>query len=53
MFFPGKSVQVYLATGATDMRKSIDSLSVLVADRLVLDPFSDYLFFSAIERKIR
>lgn len=44
MFFPGKSVQVYLATGATDMRKSIDSLSVLVADRLDLDPFSGYLF---------
>lgn len=44
MFFPGKSVQVYLATGATDMRKSIDSLSVVVADRLDLDPFSGYLF---------
>jgi len=44
MFFPGKSVQVYLATGVTDMRKSIDSLSILVADRLDLDPFSGYLF---------
>jgi transposase len=44
MFFPGKSVQVYLATGSTDMRKSIDSLSILVADRLDLDPFSGYLF---------
>lgn len=44
MFFPGKSVQVYLATGSTDMRKSIDSLSILVADRLDLDLFSGYLF---------
>ncbi len=43
MFFPGKSVQVYLATGATDMRKSIDSLSILVSDLLDLDPFSGYL----------
>jgi len=44
MFFPGKAVQVYLATGSTDMRKSIDSLSILVADRLDLDPLSGYLF---------
>jgi transposase len=44
MFFPGKSVQVYLATGPTDMRKSIDSLSIMVSDRLALDPFSGYLF---------
>jgi transposase len=44
MFFPGKSVQVYLATGSTDMRKSIDSLSILVADRLDLDALSGYLF---------
>lgn len=44
MFFSGKSVQVYLATGLTDMRKSIDSLSILVADRLDLDPLSGYLF---------
>ena len=37
-------MQVYLATGSTDMRKSIDSLSILVADRLDLDLFSGYLF---------
>jgi transposase len=44
MFSPGRSVRVYLAAGSTDMRKSIDSLSILVADRLDLDPFSGYLF---------
>ena len=52
MFFPGKSVQVYLATGSTDMRKSIDSLSILVADRLDLDPFSGYLFCFCNRKKI-
>jgi hypothetical protein len=44
MFSPGRIVQVYLVVGSTDMRKSIDSLSILVADRLDLDPFSCYLF---------
>jgi transposase len=44
MFSPGRFVQVYLVVGSTDMRKSIDSLSILVADRLDLDPFSGYLF---------
>ncbi len=42
MCFPGKSEQVYLATGATDMRKSIESLCVMVADHLDLDPFFGY-----------
>jgi len=42
--FPGNT-RVYLATGATDMRKAIDGLSILVAERLALDPFSGYLSF--------
>lgn len=29
-------LRVYLATGATDMRKSIDTLAIVVADRLAL-----------------
>ncbi len=41
--FPGNT-RVYLATGATDMRKAIDGLSILVAERLALDPFSGHLF---------
>ena len=40
--FPG--IRVYLATGVTDMRKSINGLSILVADYLELDAFSGHLF---------
>ena len=44
MFFPTQSVRVYIATGVTDMRKSINGLSILVADQLDLDPLSGHLF---------
>lgn len=37
-------VRVYLATGITDMRKSIDTLSILVAQQMELDPLSGHLF---------
>ena len=40
--FPG--VKVYLAAGVTDLRKSINGLSMLVADYLELDAFSGHLF---------
>jgi transposase len=36
--------QVYLACGATDLRKSIDGLAVLVKEGFELDPFSQCLF---------
>lgn len=36
--------KVFLAVGATDMRKSINGLSILVADRMELDPFTGHLF---------
>jgi len=35
---------VYLATGITDMRKSIDGLAALVQAGFALDPFSPCLF---------
>ena len=38
------AVRIYLATGATDMRRSIDGLSALVRDRFTLDPLSGHLF---------
>ena len=38
------AVRIYLATGATDLRRSIDGLSALVRERLALDPFSGHLF---------
>lgn len=37
-------VQVYLAVGSTDMRKQINSLSILVQESLELDPFSGSVF---------
>ena len=41
---PASGVQVYLALGATDMRKAIDGLSILVSQQLQLDPFAGHLF---------
>jgi transposase len=38
------SVRVYLACGATDMRKSIDGLAALVSHVFDLDPFDTSLF---------
>ena len=38
------AICVYLATGVTDMRKSINGLSLLVAEHLELDPLSGHLF---------
>jgi transposase len=36
--------RVYLACGATDMRKSIDGLAVMVQESFKLDPFSSSLY---------
>jgi transposase len=36
--------KVYLATGGTDMRKSINGLSAIVQEYFKLDPFSSNLF---------
>jgi len=38
------AVRIYLATGATDLRRSIDGLSALVREPLALDPLSGHLF---------
>lgn len=38
------AVKVYLATGATDMRKGFDSLAALVREHLGQDPLSGSLF---------
>jgi len=35
---------VYLAMGATDLRKSIDGLAILVTESFNIDPFSRSLF---------
>lgn len=40
----GQNLKVFLAPGATDLRKSINGLSILVENELELDLFSGYLF---------
>jgi transposase len=43
--FPAISeIKVLLAVGVTDMRKSINGLSILVEEQLELNPFSGHLF---------
>jgi transposase len=44
MIFKPPAPKVYIAIGTTDMRKSINGLSVLVEDQLGLDLFSGSLF---------
>jgi len=44
MFPALPEINVLLAVGVTDMRKSINGLSILVAEQLELDPLSGHLF---------
>lgn len=44
MFDAPEVFKVYIAIGATDMRKSINGLSLLVQDQFELDLFSGNLF---------
>ena len=44
MFNVNKVKTVYLACGVTDLRKSIDGLTILVQNELKLDPFDNVLF---------
>jgi len=43
MFLPHHT-RVYLAAGNTDMRKQINGLAIMVADRLEMDALSGNLF---------
>ena len=47
------AVRIYLAPGATDMRKAIDGLSALVREALGEDPLSGHLFVFANRRRPR
>ena len=42
---------VYLALGATDLRKSIDGLALIVQETFKLDPFSKHLFVFCNRKK--
>src|SRR5438552_4264441 len=51
MFGVGPATRIYLAAGATDMRKSFEGLYGLVRDRLQLEPLSGHIFlFSNAQR---
>ena len=45
--------QVYLVTGYTDLRRSIDGLAMIVQSQLHLDPFSTALFLFCGRRRDR
>jgi transposase len=44
MFSLGAATRIYLAVGATDMRKGFDGLYGIVKQRLEADPLSGHLF---------
>ena len=51
MFGVGAATRIYLAPGATDMRKGFNGLYGLVRDQLLCDPLSGHLFlFSNAQR---
>jgi transposase len=47
----GDGKKVYLACGATDLRKNIDALSNLVQYSFQLDPYSDTMFVFCNRRR--
>ena len=49
--FRASQVRVFLAAGHTDMRKSINGLSVLVAQGMEMDPLSGHLFVFSNRRR--
>jgi len=53
MFGLGPATRIYLAAGATDMRKGFDGLYGLVRDRLRCEPLSGHLFLFANARRNR
>ena len=51
MFGLGAATRIYVAPGATDMRKGFNGLFGLVRDQLICDPLSGHLFlFSNAQR---
>jgi transposase len=53
MFGVGPATRIYLAAGATDMRKSFEGLYGLVRDRLACDPLSGHVFLFANAQRNR
>jgi len=44
MMLPAEARRVFLAVGNTDMRKSINGLSILVEQAMAMNPFAGDLF---------
>lgn len=53
MFGIGPATRIYLAAGATDMRKGFEGLHGLVRDRLSCDPLSGHIFLFANTQRNR
>lgn len=53
MLSPGPATKIYLASAATDMRKSFNGLYALVAGTLQADPLSGHLFVFCNRRRDR
>ena len=53
MIVPGPATRVFLAAGATDMRKGYDGLAALVKSQLEADPLSGHLFVFANRTRTR
>ena len=53
MFGLGPATKVYLALGATDMRKGFEGLYGLVRERLLYEPTSGHLFLFSNARRNR
>lgn len=53
MFGFGPATRIYLAPGATDMRKGFEGLYGLVRDRLQCEPLSGHVFLFANARRNR
>lgn len=44
-------IKVYIACGVTDLRKSVDGLSLIVSESFQLDPFSNSMFVFCNRKK--
>ena len=53
MFAMGAATRIYVAVGATDMRKGFNGLEGLVRERLACDPTSGHIFLFANARRDR
>jgi transposase len=53
MILDWSTVRVFVKPGATDMRKQINGLSIIVSEQLQMDPFEGHLFlFCNKQRRI-